>query len=215
MVAIVIANRRVPIPDQERKNRWKSLTLEVLLKVISDEWDRAKALEEKLVKTTAALSISGAVGGVASRSLVDGLAESSSKMIVMILLVFSIFSLFSGVCLGFKGLRPKPRGGVGPDFAVSVREDSHDARDACVKALSLFEVSNIRLANEASGANSAIRNGILSFGLASFVIIFAPRVNVDARPSRVKVEILAPVVQVAVEPTSVRLDSSAAPNKDK
>lgn len=174
-LAVALGNRKIAPPEAARLAQWRSLPLETLRSVISDEWERAKALDEKLVKTTAALSISGAIGGAAARPLLDGLASSPAKSVVFACLLFAIISLFSGVVMGFAGLRPKARGGIGPDFAVKTLKDDAAARTSCVEALAGFEVSNMRRANEASGANTAIRNGILAFVLATLIGLFAPR----------------------------------------
>lgn len=175
-LAVLLTNRRVQKPTHKRMARWEKLPCETLLKVISEEWERAKSLDDKLTKTTAALSIAGAVGGAASRPLLDGLATSPMKVVVLVCLIFSIISLFSGIVMGFAGLRPKPRGGIGPDFAVMTQRCDHASKVACVDALSSFEVLNAKRANEAAGANAAIRNGILTFVLATLVAMFAPRI---------------------------------------
>ncbi|NOT87339.1 MAG: hypothetical protein HOP03_04065 [Lysobacter sp.] len=202
-LAVVLTNRRVQKPTQERVARWQKLSPEVLLKAISDEWDRAKSLDDKLTKTTAALSIAAAVGGSASRPLLDGLANSPMKTVVLICVLFSILSLFSGIIMGFAGLRPKPRGGIGPDFAVMMQDGGEASIRACVDALSGFEVSNARRANEAAGANAAIRNGILSFVFATLLAIFAPREAGKPVVPNFDVDIVMPVIGTA-EPPSIQ-----------
>jgi hypothetical protein len=178
LIAVRRWNLRIQAPTQERTEQWGKLPIETLLKIISEEWERAKSLDDKLTKTTAALSISGAVGGVASRPLLDGLAASPMKIIILVCIFFSITSLFSGVMMGFSGLRPRPRGGIGPDFAVKIQHsDEQISKKACVDALSHFEVLNIQRANEADGANIAIRNGILSFVMATLFAMFASYVS--------------------------------------
>jgi hypothetical protein len=179
---VLRANRRVQEPPHERTEHWSKLSRETLLRVISEEWTRAKSLEDKLTKTTTALSIAGAVSGAASRPLLDGLVASPVKTLVFICLFLSIISLFSGIIMGFAGMCPRPRGGIGPDFAVATQTQGHITKVACVDALASFEVSNIRLANQAAGANTAIRNGILLFVLATLVAMFSPRTEEKPPP---------------------------------
>lgn len=174
-ISVALGNRKIREPSTERQQSWRRMTREQMLEVIGAEWERAKSLDDKLTKTTAALSISSAIGGAAARPLLDGLATSPMKVVVFVFLLFAIVSVFSGVIMGFAGLRPKARGGIGPDFATATRTDSAAAKDACVHALAGFEVSNMRRSNEASGANAAIRNGIMAFVLATLLGLFAPR----------------------------------------
>lgn len=206
-VAVALGNRKIAEPNQVRQDQWRKMTREQLLKVISDEWDRAKSLDEKLTKTTAALSVISAIGGAAARPLLDGLAPSPFKLVVFVLVLFAIVSVFSGVVMGFAGLRPKARGGIGPDFAAATRTDSAIAKTACIDALAGFEVSNMRRSNEASGANAAIRNGITAFVLATLVGLFAPRAETPVSPAppsaAAAVSIIVTSVDAAApEPTS-------------
>jgi|SRR6185312_12172345 len=203
-------NRRIQKPSQERTQLWIELPRETLLRVISEEWERAKSLEDKLTKTTAALSIAGAVSGAASKPLLDGLVASPMKIAVLVFLLISVISLFSGIMMGFSGLRPRPRGGIGPDFAVMTQSNGQVSKAACVDALIDFEVSNIRRANEAAGANVAIRNGILSFVLATLVAMFAPRAPQPTpthySSAEISVSVIAaPATSTAVPPKATRI----------
>lgn len=181
-ISVALGNRKIREPSTERQQAWRKMTRDQMLEVIGAEWERAKSLDEKLTKTTAALSISSAIGGAAARPLLDGLATSPMKVVVFVFLLFAIVSVFSGVIMGFAGLRPKARGGIGPDFATATRTASAAAKDACVQALAEFEVSNMRRSNEASGANAAIRNGIMAFVLATLLGLFAPRAAPPSPP---------------------------------
>lgn len=181
-IAAALGNRCIQAPDSARQDAWRTLPLDSLVKVIGEEWERAKSLDDRLVRATTALSISGAVGGAAARPLIDGLTASPAKALVIACVLVAIVSLFSGIIMGFAGLRPKPRGGIGPDFAVLTAKDDEAARSACIRALVRFEVANIRRANEADAANTAIRNGILAFVLATLVGLLAPRAPPPAPP---------------------------------
>lgn len=195
-IAVALGNHRIQAPTSARQDTWRNLPLDSLVKVIGEEWERAKSLDDRLVRATTALSISGAVGGAAARPLIDGLASSPAKVLVIACVLVAIVSLFSGIIMGFAGLRPKPRGGIGPDFAVLTARDDEAARSACIKALAGFEVSNMRRANEADGANTAIRNGILAFVLATLVGLLAPRAPSPAPPP-------APIASATVRVSTV------------
>ncbi|QRX65231.1 hypothetical protein JS578_14415 (plasmid) [Dysgonomonadaceae bacterium zrk40] len=76
-----------------------------LKKYIESEWVRAKELDDKLSKLTATLSIALTVGGAVAKTVVDGLAPSTIKYIVLALLFVSmLFFLWGGACRlpGFK-----------------------------------------------------------------------------------------------------------------
>lgn len=166
--------RRGPDQPDGREAKWVTLGRETLLPLLSDEWERAKQLDEKLFKVTTALSIAVAAVGVASKAVLDALPSGPVKVSVLVVLLYAIGSLFAGTVMGFSGLRPKPRAGYGPDFALQIRHDNKRAAEAIAGALAHFEVNNILRSNEAMAANTAIRNGVIAFALAMTFSLFIP-----------------------------------------
>ncbi|WP_312806249.1 hypothetical protein [Agrobacterium cavarae] len=176
----------------ERQLAWASLGRQALLPILAEEWDRAKFIDEKLFKLTTALSLAVAAVGVASKAVLDALPAGPLKVGVTVVLLYAVVSLFVGTLMGFSGLRPKPRVGYGPDFAVQIRHDNKYAAERIADALKDFETKNIIRSNEASAANMAIRNGVIAFALAMTFSLFLPpkpeppatpsiRINVDMR----------------------------------
>lgn len=176
----------------ERQLAWVSLGRQALLPILAEEWDRAKFIDEKLFKLTTALSLAVAAVGVASKAVLDSMPAGPLKVGVTVVLLYAIVSLFAGTLMGFSGLRPKPRAGYGPDFALQIRHDNKHAAERIADALKDFEIKNIIRANDASAANMAIRNGVIAFALAMTFSLFLPpkpeppvtpniQVNVDMR----------------------------------
>ncbi|MGO8247995.1 hypothetical protein [Agrobacterium tumefaciens] len=176
----------------ERQLAWVALGREALLPILAEEWERAKFIDEKLFKLTAALSLAVAAVGVASKAVLDAIPAGPLKVSVTVVLLYAIVSLFAGTLMGFSGLRPKPRQGYGPDFALQIRHNNKYAAEKIADALKDFEIKNIIRANEASAANMAIRNGVIAFALAMTFSLFLPpkpepsvtpniRVNIDMR----------------------------------
>lgn len=176
----------------ERQLAWVALGRQALLPILAEEWERAKFIDEKLFKLTAALSLAVAAVGVASKPVLDAMPAGPLKVSVTVVLLYAIVSLFAGTLMGFSGLRPKPRAGYGPDFALQIRHNNKHAAEKIADALKDFEIKNIIRANEASAANMAIRNGVIAFALAMTFSLFLPpkpeppvtpniRVNVDMR----------------------------------
>ncbi|WCK21762.1 hypothetical protein [Agrobacterium tumefaciens] len=192
---LIAFNRRVRGNSdkvEERQLAWVSLGRQALLPILAEEWDRAKSIDEKLFKLTTALSLAVAAVGVASKAVLDALPVGPLKVGVTVVLLYAIVSLFAGTLMGFSGLRPKPRVGYGPDFALQIRHDNKRSAERIADALKDFEIKNIIRANEASAANMAIRNGVIAFALAMTFSLFLPpkpeppatpniRVNVDMR----------------------------------
>lgn len=173
------ASRHVP---DEREARWAELGRDKMLPILADEWERAKFIDDKLFKLTTALSLAVAAVGVASKAILDGLPQGIVKAAVMGVLLYAIVCLFAGTLMGFAGLRPKPRAGYGPDFALQIRHDNKSAAARIADALMDFEKANILRANEASAANMAIRNGVIAFAIAMTFSLFLPPKPVTAAP---------------------------------
>lgn len=143
-------------------------------KYIESEWVRAKELDDKLSKLTASLSIALTVGGAVAKTMIDGLAPSPVRDIVLALLFIAMMSFLYGAIIGFRGLRPKPRYGYGAKFLNIVATGGEDARRALQEAAAGFETVNMIRANEASAAIDLIRNGIIIFAIATALSFFAP-----------------------------------------
>lgn len=174
---LLAANRTVRANGDkvdQRQLAWASLGREALLPILAEEWDRAKFIDEKLFKLTTALSLAVAAVGVASKAVLDALPAGPLKAGVIAVLLYAIVSLFVGTLMGFSGLRPKPRAGYGPDFALQIRHDDQQAAERIADALKDFEIKNIIRANEATAANMAIRNGVVAFALAMTFSLFLP-----------------------------------------
>ena len=176
----------------DRQLAWASLGRQALLPILAEEWDRAKFIDEKLFKLTTALSLAVAAVRVASKAVLEALPAGPLKVGVTVVLLYAIVSLFSGTLIGFSGLRPKPRVGYGPDFALQIRHDNKRSAETIADALKDFEIENTIRANEASAANMAIRKGVIAFALAMTFSLFLPpkreppvkpniQVNVDVR----------------------------------
>lgn len=164
-------NSKVPDP---RQIQWAGLGRDKLLALLAEEWERAKLLDDKLFKQTAALSVAVTAAGVASKSVLDAMPAGPARTAVFAVILYAILSLFGGVLIGFSGVRPKARAGYGPDFALLTRHDNKAAKAELADALMHFEITNIMRANEAYAANAIIRNGVVAFAIAMTVSLFLP-----------------------------------------
>lgn len=161
---------RAPVDDADIK----ALTNDNLKSLVDSEWTRAKELDDKLQKLTAALSVSVTIGGLVATTILQDLALSNIKVATGVLFLMSALFLFAGVLLGFNGLRPKPRHGYGAAFMRKIATtDGTVARDALVSAASGFQQDNMIRANEASAATASIRNGVVLFVVAMLVGLIA------------------------------------------
>lgn len=170
---VVFVNRKLaaaPVDDVDIK----ALSDEDLKKLVESEWTRAKELDDKLQKLTAALTVSVAVGGLVASTILQDLALSRIKVASGVLFLLAAMFLFGGVLLGFNGLRPKPRYGYGAAFMRKVAcTDGTVARDALIAAAAGFQRDNMIRANEASAATASIRNGIVIFVVAMLLGLIA------------------------------------------
>ncbi|MGD9844734.1 MAG: hypothetical protein AB7F39_03570 [Variibacter sp.] len=169
-----LAKKLQSLEAQESFSDIKSLSDDDIKKYIESEWSRAKELDEKLSKLTAALSISLTVGAVVAKSIVDGLAASPCRVAILALLFLSMLFFLYGAMIGFRGLRPKPRFGYGAKFMNEVAEKGESARKALNDAAASFEIVNMIRANEASAAIDLIRNGIFLFAISMALSFVAP-----------------------------------------
>lgn len=170
---VVLLNRKLaaaPVDDVDIK----ALSDDDLKKLVESEWVRAKELDDKLQKLTAALSVSVTIGGLVATTILQDLALSGLKVAAGVLFLLAALLLFGGVLLGFNGLRPKPRYGYGAAFMRKVATtDGTVARDALIAAAGGFQRDNMIRANEASAATASIRNGIVIFVAAVLLGLIA------------------------------------------
>jgi hypothetical protein len=152
----------------------RKLSEEDLKKYIESEWIRAKELDDKLSKLTATLSIALTVGGAVAKTVVDGLASSLPRTLILATLFMSMIFFLYGAIIGFRGLRPKPRYGYGSAYMVLIAQGGDGARREMEKAACGFETVNLVRANEASLAINLIRNGVLFFAIGIAASFFAP-----------------------------------------
>ena len=172
-----------PCADRDtRAAAWTAMSRERLLGLVDEEWDRAKALDEKLFKLTAVLTVAVTAASAVARPLIDSLAGSLLQPWVFGLLLYAIVHLFIGALMGFSGLRPKERAGYGPDFALSVQRRGKSTSHRLAEALKHYEVKNLLRSNEAVTANMAIRNGVMAFALALMLSMFAPTKQPEPKP---------------------------------
>ena len=157
----------------------RALDTDQLTKYLETEWTRAKELDEKLTKLTVALSVAVTVGGVASKTIFDGLAATPAKTVIAVLLFVSMSMFLCGALIGFSGLRPKPRYGYGAGYLRIIARGGNEAADEIRKAASGFQIMNIIRSNEASTAIKLIRNGVVAFTIAIAVSFFVPTAGRD------------------------------------
>lgn len=161
----------------------RALDTDQLAKYLETEWTRAKELDEKLNKLTAALSVAVTVGGVASKTIFDGLAATPTKTAIVVLLFLSMGMFLFGAVIGFSGLRPKPRYGYGAGYLRIIARGGDEAANEMRRAASGFQIMNTIRSNEASTAIGLIRNGVVAFTLAIALSFFAPAAGTDASTS--------------------------------
>lgn len=169
-----LAKRLQSLDEHEAFNDIRTLTDDDVKKYVESEWVRAKELDDKLSKLTAALAIALTVGGAVAKTIVDGMAASPIKLAVLTLLFFSMAFFLYGAMIGFRGLRPKARFGYGAKFMNATAVGGETARKTFNTAAAGFEVVNMIRANEASAAIDLVRNGTIFFALAMALSFFAP-----------------------------------------
>jgi hypothetical protein len=162
---LICVNRRVAA-QQIGTNDLEALTHVELRNFINEEWARAKDLEEKLQKLTAALSVSVTVSGLVGATMIQKLPSVAMKYIAAGSMFLATFYLIVGVLIGFTGFVPKPRHGYGARFLHSSKGLSADAKKVLVSAAASFERDNIVRSNKAYAAATSIRNGLVAFVLA-------------------------------------------------
>jgi hypothetical protein len=161
-IQMVIVNGRMrsaPIDDTDIK----ALSDDDLAKLVAGEGVRAKELDEKLQKLTAALSVAVTVGVLVGQTILQGLPNSGLKMTAAILFFLAALLLIFGVLVGFDGMRPRPRYGYGARFLRSIAKGGVVARTSLEAAAVGFQRDNTIRANQASAAATSVRNGVLLF----------------------------------------------------
>lgn len=144
---------------------------------------RAKDLDEKLQKLTAALSVAVTVGGLVGQTMLGDLAASALKTATAFVFLIAEFYLVIGVVVGFDGLRPRPRYGYGPGFLRLMAEGGAAKREELVRAANGSLRDNMMRANQASAAATAVRNGILVFAFAVILGLLAAERTSSTPPS--------------------------------
>lgn len=181
-------------------NDIRALDTDQLAKYLETEWTRAKELDEKLNKLTAALSVAVTVGGVVSKTIFDGLAATPAKTAIAALLFVSMGMFLFGAVIGFSGLRPKPRYGYGAGYLRVIARGGDEAANEIMKAASGFQIMNTIRSNEASTAIGLIRNGVVVFTLAIAASFFAPAVGRDTSISSTLTEGTLPIQTHDLQP---------------
>jgi hypothetical protein len=166
----------------------RALNTDQLKQYLETEWTRAKELDEKLNKLTAALSVAVTVGGVVSKTIFDGLAATPVKMAIAVLLFVSMGMFLFGAVIGFSGLRPKPRYGYGAGYLRIIARGGDEAANEMRKAASGFQIMNTIRSNEASTAIGLIRNGVVVFTFAIASSFYAPAASRDTSISSTSTE---------------------------
>jgi len=169
-----VTKRLIEIDTHPSFEQIRLLSDDDIKKYVDSEWVRAKELDDKLSKLTASLSVALTIGGAVAKTIVDGLAPSTAKFVILALLFFSMTFFLYGSIIGFRGLRPKPRYGYGPKFMNLVAAGGETGRRTLNHAAAGFEVYNMIRANEASAAIDLIRNGIILFAIAAAISFVAP-----------------------------------------
>lgn len=129
-----LAKRLQSLDEHEAFNDIRTLTDDDVKKYVESEWVRAKELDDKLSKLTAALAIALTVGGAVAKTIVDGMAASPIKLAVLTLLFFSMAFFLYGAMIGFRGLRPKARFGYGAKFMNATAVGGETARKMSMTA---------------------------------------------------------------------------------
>lgn len=167
----VRANEKTGNP---RSSDWLKLPEETLQKTVDAEWKRARQLDDKLSKVTAALAVAVTIGSVISKTFAEGLSPDAWRVAVLVLLTLAMILMLMGALLGFNGLRPKRRPATGPDYEFAANVGADARKELAVKALAIFEADNTIRANEASAAIDTLRNGVTLFTLSILLSTFAP-----------------------------------------
>lgn len=153
-----------------------------LTSYIDLEWERARELDSKLSKLTAATSIALTVGGTASKLMFDDYAPYLANLISISLFCLSMVFFLTAAILGFNGLRPKPRYGYGAKYLNIVAKNDDVARETKEDAAGQFQITNMIQANQASAAIDFIRNGILVYAFALLVSWLPTPINDKTEP---------------------------------
>ena len=169
---------------------------------------RAKDLDEKLQKLTAAVSVAVTVGGLVGQTMLGGLAASTLKTATAFVFLLAELYLVIGVVAGFDGLRPRPRYGYGPGFMRLMAEGGAARRTELERAANASLRDNVIRANQASAAATAIRNGILIFAVA--VILGLVTVDIAPLPPS---STASPPATTAVSPSAARTPVSRRATK--
>jgi hypothetical protein len=160
-----VVNRKLLKQDLS-KEPFQELSDDQLDGLVQSEWQRAKEIDDKLYKLTAALSIAVAIAGLAGTTLLQTLSHSNMKYPIAIIFLLASLQFIVGVYIGFSGAIPKPRYGYGAGYLSKIASGNDSAHLERVSAASAFQRDNLIRSNEATAATISIRNGILTLSFA-------------------------------------------------
>ena len=166
------ANRRVAKMAIDTSNI-AALADDDLKSFVESEWTRAKELDDKQQKLTAALSIAVTAGGLAGSTILQDLNGSWAKDAAAILFLVAAALFVVGAFVAFEALKPKKRYAYGAAYRRIMAEGGPTARKELVEAASEFERDNIIRANEATAAAASIRSGVLVLAIALLMSLIA------------------------------------------
>ena len=153
---------------------YNQLSDDELTKRLSEERDRAKAMDEKTFKMTLALTVGLTVLGTTATAIVQGIPFVSLRPFVGIFTWIAVMYSLAGGFVALGALRTLPSFGYGTMFTLEAKRD----RIKIPEALVAQELMNIvrHLRNEA--AYQCLRNGILCLFMA--VILYETAVVADS-----------------------------------
>lgn len=171
-IEMVKANRVVAAAEIDARD-FEALTDDDLGAFVQSEWTRAKDLDDKQQKLTAALSIAVTVGGLAGSTILQDLNGSWIEVAAALLFIAAALLLASGAFVAFAALQPKRRYGYGAAYLRIVAAGGSEARTEMVEAAKAFQRDNLIRSNEGAAATASIRNGVLVLALALLVSLVA------------------------------------------
>ena len=142
--------------------RYHKLSEEDLNRRISEERERARAMDDKTFKMTLSLTLGLTVLGTTTSILVKAIPFESLQVAIAIMAALSIFYSLSAGLISLGALKTLPSFGYGTDFLLKGKED----KAVLVRSLASQEVMNLvrHLRNEC--AYQSLRNGFLCLFMA-------------------------------------------------
>lgn len=165
---------------------FQALTHTTLRGLLEAEQIRAKEIDDKLQKLTAALSVSVTIGGLVGTTMLQNLSVLWAKYVAGGLFLVATIYLLIGALIGFSGLIPKPRYGHGAAFLRISKGRSANAKKELVAAGAAFQRDNLIRTNQAFAATASIRNGVVAFAIGLLVAMFAWATSQQLKPHNEK-----------------------------